>query len=102
MCKVGFNGYDILIHETNTHLLDNTIDFSKIENSFGVVDRVAKYVHHKNFGLSVKEEDLKKVDNLYLFKESHGLSELLQLGKLLNNEFLQDVFKIISLISLVL
>lgn len=96
-CKLAFDGYQIIYGMKNRYLFDNNIIKynDDLRNKQQSINRLAKYVHKKKFGLIVKTSDLNNIDPLYLFKESHGFDKFMQLTKLYQDGTLQNIYKML-------
>lgn len=96
MCKVAFDGYQIIYGMENIKLFESyLINFADIKQRNQTTERLAKYVHKKHVGLIVPESIFNTIDPLYLFRESHGFNKFLQLTKLCQDTTLEKIYKMI-------
>lgn len=98
ICKVAFDGCQILFDESAIDELKNcTINYNNCIITTMTINRLAKYIHKKNFGLLISPNMLENLDPLYLFRDSNGFNKFMQLSKLLNDSTLQNIHKLLSL-----
>jgi hypothetical protein len=96
ICKIAFDGYQIVLHASAANEVKNRmINFNNSSLKCQTPERMAKYVHKKQFGFLVNQQTIDNINPLYLFRESHGFDKFIQLSKLLQDYTLQNIYKML-------